>query len=124
MPLQVLLDECHSRSTDRARLSPLFTSLTCHLADDDEEKEQLAAQLDGLSSRWSTLAEQLGQNRSELEVVLGVAKSHEAACERLLPWVPKTLVWMEGAGSLPSEPEAVEQLKTEVEVCLNCLVTL
>ena len=53
-----------------------------------------------------------------LETVLGLAQSHEVACEKLFPWVPNSLSRMEGVSSLPSEPEAVEKLKAEVEVCV------
>lgn len=60
----------------------------------------------------------LNQKHSLLETVLGLAQSHEVACKKLFPWVPNTLGRMESVMSLPSEPEAVEKLKGEVEVCV------
>ena len=41
---------------------------------------------------------------------------YEESVQRLLPWVPDTLAHLNGLGPCPTEPEAVEQRKNEIEV--------
>ena len=73
-------------------------------------------QLDQLDNAWTSLSDQLDQNHSNLDGALNLARSYEGSSQKLLPWVPNTLGHLENLGPPPSEPEAVEKLKSDIEV--------
>ena len=73
-------------------------------------------QLDQLNSAWANLSDQLDRHRSNLDGALNLARSYEGSSRKLLPWVPNTLSHLENLGPPPSEPEAVEKLKADIEV--------
>ena len=53
-------------------------------------------------------------------MALSHAIPYEDSVRRLLPWVPDTLSRLNGLGPCPTEPEAVEQRKNEIEVpCIH-----
>ncbi len=114
--LQEMLEALSSHQNTKDGLVPLFTQLTSELSDGSDETTQLQNQLDQLNTKWSNLTDQLRQYQSNLDTALPLAKSHEGAMSRLVPWVPNTLERLENLGPPPAEPNLVEQLKTEVEV--------
>ena len=111
-----MLEGLSSHQDTKDKLLPLFAQLTSSLPDSSKERTQLQAQLDELNTKWSNLSDQLQQHQSNLDTALPLAKSHEVAMERLIPWVPNKLERLEGMGPPPAEPNLVEQLKTEIEV--------
>ncbi len=115
-----MLEAVSSQQDTKDGLTPLFSQLTAELPVDSDERTQLQNQLDQLNMKWSDLADQLRQHQSNLDSALPLAKSHEAAMSRLVPWVPTTLERLETVGPPPAEPNLVEQLKTEVEVLYTC----
>ena len=117
--LQEMMEALSSHQDTKDGLVPLFTQLTSELPDGGEETIQLQNQLDQLNTKWSNLTDQLRQHQSNLDTALPLAKSHEDAMSRLVPWVPNTLERLENVGPPPAEPNLVEQLKTEVEVLYN-----
>ena len=98
-------------------LQPLFVQLTTELPDDSDERTRLQKQLDEIDQKWTNLSDQLKQHQSNLDTALPLAKSHESTMGKLLPWVPNALERLETMGPPPAEPDVVEQLKSEVEVC-------
>ena len=58
--------------------------------------------------------------RDKLDSAHSHAAPYEEALQRLFPWIPDTLSVLEGLGACPTEPEAVEERKNKIEVCM-CL---
>lgn len=106
---------CHQATKDD--LQPLFVQLTSELPDSSDERTRLQNQLDEIEQKWANLSDQLKQHQSNLDIALPLAKSHESTMEKLLPWIPNTLERLETMGPPPAEPDLVQQLKSEVEVC-------
>ena len=105
-----------SHTPEKDKLAPLLSTLTSHLPSENPDREGLQNQFDELTSRWSDLTDHLGQCQSNLDSTLALAKNYEGAADKLLPWVPDTLNRLENLGPPPAEPEAVEKLKSEIEV--------
>ena len=111
-----MVEGLSSHKDTKDTLLPLFSQLTSSLPESSEERTQLQAQLDELNTKWSDLSDQLQRHQSNLDTALPLAKSHEVAMEKLMPWVPNKLDRLESMGPPPAEPNLVEQLKTEIEV--------
>ena len=111
------MDRLEGKSADKDMLVALLTDLVAQLPPDSEEKEQLQSQVDELNKKLTALFGQLSQHESNLESAFMLAKGHEGAMAKLFPWVPKTLERLENLGPPPAEPELVEKLKAEIEVC-------
>ena len=110
-----------SREEERAKLHPLIQALISQLPADHEDRAILLVQQEDLNSKWSTLDEELRGHQNKLETAHAQAVAYEGAMAKLLPWVPKTLSYLEGLGPIPTEPEMVEQRKSEVEGCVCVL---
>lgn len=110
------MQQLASHAPEKDKLAPLLTTLTSHLPTENPDREGLQNQFDELTSRWSDLTDHLGQCQSNLDSTLALAKNYEGAADKLLPWVPNTLNRLENLGPPPAEPEAVEKLKSEIEV--------
>ena len=110
------MQQLASHAPEKDKLAPLLSTLTSHLPTENPDREGLQNQFDELTSRWSELTDHLGQCQSNLDSTLALAKNYEGAADKLLPWVPDTLNRLENLGPPPTEPEAVEKLKSEIEV--------
>ena len=113
---QALLQQLASQIPEKDSLGPLLATLTSHLPTENPDREGFQDQFDELTSRWSNLSDKLGQCHANLDSALALAKTYEGATEKLLPWVPDTLGRLENLGPPPTDPEAVEKLKSEIEV--------
>ena len=107
------------KTAEKNKLAPLFGALTSALPDENEDRERMKNQLDQLDCAWSSLSDRLDQNHSNLDRALNLARSYKGSSQKLLAWVPNTLSCLENLGPPPSEPEAVEKLKSEIEVRKN-----
>ena len=96
-----------AKAVDKERLIPLQVELTSELPDGSTEREELQNRLDSLNKKWADLSNKLGQHKTELD--------------SLTPWVPQTLERLENLGPPPTEPEKVQELKVEIEVCTTHL---
>ena len=115
------MERLDAKCAEKDQLVALLADLVAQLPPDSKEKEQLQAQVEDLNKRWSSLSEGLSHSESNLEAAFMLAKGHEGAMAKLYPWVPETLERLENLGPPPAEPELVEKLKAEIEVCiLHC----
>ena len=55
-------------------------------------------------------------HQDKLDTAYSHAAPYEDSVQRLLPWVPDTLSHINSLGACPTEPEAVEKRKKEIEV--------
>ena len=105
------------KAKEKDGLAPLLASLTSQLPEASSERDGMQDQLDGLNKRWSDLSDQLKQCKAKLDSAHNLATGHESSLESLNPWVPETLERLENLGPPPAEPEKVQKLKAEIEVC-------
>ena len=116
------MEQLEAKSAEKDTLVNLLVDLVAQLPTESEEREDLQSQVEELNKRWSALSEGLSQHESNLEAAFMLAKGHEGAMAKLLPWVPETTERLENLGPPPSEPELVEKLKTEIEVIIVLLL--
>lgn len=108
-----------AKAVNKEKLIPLQAELTSELPDGNTEREELRNRLDGLNKKWADLSNQLGQHKTKLDSAFGLACAHEGSMKSLTPWVPQTLERLENLGPPPTEPEKVQELKVEIEVCIT-----
>lgn len=116
-PIQEMTERLGAKSAEKEALVTLLADLVAKLPPDSKEKESLQTQVDDVTKKWSALSENLSQHESNLEAAFMLAKGREGAMAKLFPWVPGTLERLENLGPPPAEPELVEKLKAEIEVC-------
>lgn len=114
--MQSLLSDMVTKSEGKDKLLPLLADLTSQLPGGNAEQEELRNQLDSLTKRWVNLSNELEQHKTKLDSAFGLACTHEGSMKMLTPWVPETLERLENLGPPPTEPEKVQQLRTEIEV--------
>lgn len=112
------------KAEDKDKLAPFLADLTSTLPEGTAEQEELQNQLDDLTKRWGDLSNQLEQHKTNLDSGFGLACSHEGSMKMLTPWVPQTLERLENLGPPPAEPEKVQNLRAEIEVCMCGLAPL
>ena len=113
------MEQLDAKSAEKDTLVALLAELVAQLPSESKEREELQEQVEQLNKRWVAISEGLSQYESNLESAFMLAKGHEGAMAKLLPWVPTTTDRLENLGPPPSEPEQVEKLKTEIEVIIN-----
>ena len=114
------MERLDGKSGEKDELVALLAELVAQLPTESEEREELQKQLEEVTSTWASLSEDLSQHESNLEATFMLAKGHEEAMDKLFPWVPRSLERLENLGPPPTEPDLVEELKTEIEVRVLC----
>ena len=118
------MEQLDAKSAEKDALVALLAELVAQLPSESEEREELQEQMEQLNKRWTAISEGLSQHESNLESAFMLARGHEGAMAKLLPWVPTTTDRLENLGPPPSEPEQVEKLKTEIEVIMTVCMYL
>jgi chromosome segregation ATPase len=117
-----MMEQLDAKSAEKDALVALLAELVAQLPGESEERGDLQDQVEQLNKRWTAISEGLSQHESNLEAAFMLAKGHEGAMAKLLPWVPTTTERLENLGPPPSEPEQVEKLKAEIEVSTTLLL--
>ena len=104
------------KSSQKDEISQTYQSITTALSSDDTELPALKNQLDEIQQMWSDLSNKLASAQASLEPAVKLARSYEKEKDRLTSWVKRTLEELTGLGSIPSEPEAVQELKIKIDV--------
>ena len=118
------MEQLDAKSAEKDTLVALLAELVAQLPNESEEREELQGQVEQLNKRWVAISEGLSQHESNLESAFMLAKGHEGAMAKLIPWVPTTIDRLENLGPPPSEPEQVEKLKTEIEVIIYVYICM
>ena len=111
------MEQLDSKSAEKDELVALLAELVTQLPSESDEREDLQKKLEDLNNTWSSVSADLSHHESSLEAAFMLAKGREEAMAKLFPWVSTTLERLENVGPPPSEPELVEKLKSEIEVC-------
>ncbi len=90
--------------------------ITC-LPSESDDVIVLKAKTDEVLTCWSNLSDQISLAQSNLEPSTKLAKSFENSEEKLTAFIKLALNELTGLGPIPSEPEAVQELKIRIDVC-------
>ena len=95
------------------------TVLSSCLSSDSEDVHSLRERVEEVSSNWSDLTDRLATAQSSLEPCVKQAKSYEGSQEKLQGFMKSVLSELAGLTPIPSEPEAVQEMKSRTDVRYN-----
>ena len=104
------------KQSQRDELLAAYTDISSCLPPDCDDVQALKNKTDELQTCWSSLSDQLITAQSHLEPSAKLAKLYETAQEKLQAFVKLVLGELTGLGPVPSEPEAVQELKIRIDV--------
>ena len=86
------------------------------MSHDNAEIIVLKNQIDQIQDLWLNLSDQISCALSSLEPATKLAKTYENGKDKLMSWLKIALGELTGLGPIPSEPEAVQELKIRIDV--------
>lgn len=120
-----MVQDLQHKEPQKKKLTNAFSDITDCLSldrSDDEVLLSLKEKVNQVVKNWSDLFDQLSKAESVLGPSVNLAKSFESSREKLLAFLKVALNELTGLGPIPSESEAVHELRIRIDVglVLNC----
>lgn len=122
----MLVSDLQHKESQKKKLSTAFSEISSCLSS-DEVLVPLKEKVDEVLKIWTDLSGKLSKVRSILAPLVKLAKSFENNRERLLTFLNRALSELTGLSPIPSESEAVHELRLRIDVRgnhVNCNILI
>ena len=94
----------------------VYNDIIACLPPESDDAIAIKGKMDEVLTCWTGLSDQITVAQSRLDPSTKLAKSFENGQEKLTAFIKLALNELTGLGPIPSEPEAVQELKIRIDV--------